>query len=126
VTLKIIAFRKDTPKPDMNSLAYDLADRLTLDDDHLSDIDVVAGDKIFHCHKVILASRSDVFGAMFSHDNVKECLEGKIVLEDDTGVVELFLQYIYTDDIAGSLEEDKAVQVLIMADRYNVPKMKET
>jgi speckle-type POZ protein len=89
-----------------------LRPRLKLEEDHLSDVDVVAGDQVFHCHKVILASSSDVFEAMFSHSNVKECREGKIVIDDDDpSVVKLFLEFIYSDDFDGSLDEDSDVQM---------------
>lgn len=37
-----------------------------------SDVTLVCGDKKFPCHKFILSARSDVFKAMFSHENTKE------------------------------------------------------
>ena len=37
-----------------------------------SDVTLVCGDKRFPCHKFILSARSDVFKAMFSHENTKE------------------------------------------------------
>jgi hypothetical protein len=128
VTLDLMAVLDKRPmlRSEKDSLATSLASRLKLDNDHLSDIDVVAGDRVFHCHKLILASRSDVFAAMFSHGNVKECQEGKVVLDEDSNVAELFLKFLYSDQIDGSLDEDNAVQMLMMADRYNVTKMKKT
>jgi hypothetical protein len=129
VTLELTAFLDESLLRRLgrvDSLSSSLAARLKLDVDHLSDIDVVAGDRVFHCHKVIMASRSDVFEAMLSHGNVEECQEGKIVLDNDPDVAMLFLKFIYTDQFPGVLDEDKAVQVLMMADKYNVPKMKRT
>ena len=37
-----------------------------------SDVTLVCGEKQFPCHKFILSARSDVFKAMFSHENTKE------------------------------------------------------
>ena len=37
-----------------------------------SDVTLVCAEKKFPCHKVILSARSDVFKAMFSHENTKE------------------------------------------------------
>ena len=37
-----------------------------------SDVTLVCEEKMFPCHKVILSARSDVFKAMFSHENTKE------------------------------------------------------
>ena len=37
-----------------------------------SDVTLICGEKRFSCHKFILSARSDVFKAMFSHENTKE------------------------------------------------------
>ena len=36
------------------------------------DVTLICGDKRFPCHKFMLSARSDVFKAMFSHENTKE------------------------------------------------------
>jgi speckle-type POZ protein len=102
----------------------ELRPRLHLDDDHLSDVQVVAGDHTFPCHKLILASRSDVFEAMFSHKNTKESVEGKIILGEDPKAIKLFLECLYTDQMKEDLDEDMAIQLLLMSDKYNVPNIK--
>jgi hypothetical protein len=99
-------------------------DRLNMDDDHLSDIQVIAGDRTFQCHKLILASRSDVFEAMFSHGNSKECIEGKIFLSEDPEVIQMFLEFLYSDKVKNDFVSDNATKLLLMADKYNVPNLK--
>jgi hypothetical protein len=116
-----------------NSLASDFGARLN--DDYLSDIKVVAGKSSFHCHKFVLASRSDVFKAMFSHDNVKECVDKEIILEEDPAIVQQFLEFVYSDEVLEfvysdevkrGLEENSAAKLLLMGDKYNVQRLKKT
>jgi hypothetical protein len=127
VKVKIDAYLDYAQPPTLvgSSLSSNLGAMFFKHDDPLSDIDLVAGEHTFHCHKVILASRSDVFAALFTHDNMKECQEGKFILNEDPTVVKLFIVFIYTDQIDKTqIDDDKAVQVLMMADKYNVPSMK--
>ncbi len=42
-----------------------------------SDVTLVCGEKSFPCHKTVLAARSDVFAAMFSHKDTTENQVGK-------------------------------------------------
>jgi speckle-type POZ protein len=42
---------------------------------------IVSGGRSFSAHKVILAARSPVFGAMFAHE-MKESLNGEVLLDD--------------------------------------------
>jgi hypothetical protein len=105
-----------------NSLASDWGARFN--DDYLSDIKVIAGKSSFHCHKLVLASRSDVFKAMFSHGNFKESVGGEIILEEDPANVEQFLKFLYTDEV--KLDENNAAKLLLIGDKYNVQKLKNT
>jgi hypothetical protein len=82
--LQIVTYL-DEEEDEENSLASDWSTRLN--DDYLSDIKVVAGKSSFLCHKLVLASRSDVFKAMFSHGNVKECIDRELSLEDDPTII---------------------------------------
>jgi hypothetical protein len=119
--LQIIA---DLDEGEDNSLASDWGARFN--DNYLSDIKVVAGKSSFHCHKIVLASRSDVFKAMFSHGNLKECLDGELILEEDSDIVDHFLQFLYTDEVKGDLDDNSAAKLLVMGDKYNMSKLKKT
>jgi len=44
--------------------------------DH-ADMELICEDESFPCHKFVMAARSDVFRAMFSHD-MKESIESKV------------------------------------------------
>ena len=59
--------------------------------DH-ADMELVCQDEVFPCHRFIMASRSDVFKAMFSH-NMKESQERRVTVEDASPtVVKQFLK----------------------------------
>lgn len=66
---------------------------------NLADVTLVVGEKDFHVHKAILASRSPVFCAMFQHD-MKERRENRVVIEDlAPEVVEEMLRFVYTNSV---------------------------
>jgi hypothetical protein len=97
VNLKLTAFlnkEEENTSITKNSLASDLD--VLLKDGHQSDMKVEAGGSLFPWHKIILSSRSDVLKAMFTHGDLKECIDGKLVLEDGAEIVKGFLEYIYT------------------------------
>ena len=48
----------------------------------LADVDVVVGERTFHCHKAILGAKSPFFKAAFVHD-MKEKATGKITIDGD-------------------------------------------
>eukprot|EP00095_Tigriopus_kingsejongensis_P009255 snap_masked-scaffold922_size80897-processed-gene-0.3 protein:Tk09255 transcript:snap_masked-scaffold922_size80897-processed-gene-0.3-mRNA-1 annotation:"hypothetical protein LOTGIDRAFT_232540" len=80
-------------------------------------------EKEFACHKFILASRSDVFRAMFSHD-VKEVQQKRIVLDDASPeVVEEFIKFLYTDAIEDTTFQTVS-QLLPLAEKYNVQRLR--
>ena len=66
-----------------------------------SDMVLVCNDREFKCHKFMLAKKSDVFDAMFSH-NFAEATSGKVFIEvlDEEAVGEM-LRHIYTGSAHG-------------------------
>uniref|UniRef100_A0A0K2TV53 Speckletype POZ proteinlike [Cricetulus griseus] n=2 Tax=Lepeophtheirus salmonis TaxID=72036 RepID=A0A0K2TV53_LEPSM len=89
----------------------------------LSDIQLKCGSITFHCHKIILACRSDVFSAMFSHTDTKEARTNVVKIEDiDEETLEALLQFIYTDKIHDL--NNFASSLLIAADKYNISRLK--
>ncbi|XP_070577345.1 BTB/POZ domain-containing protein 17-like isoform X1 [Ptychodera flava] len=92
----------------------------------ISDITILVGSKKYHAHKVILAHSSDVFKVMLMSDKWKDADQGEIQLEDTQceAVFGQFLEYLYTGKV--HITTDKAVPLLILADKYNVPELKES
>jgi len=89
-----------------------------------ADVTIKCGDKTFECHKIILASRSNVFKAMFE-SNMKEGITGCVEIENIVPeVFENLLQYIYTCEVLSTFHK-MAKELLVAADQYEVDKLKE-
>ena len=101
-----------------SSLVQDFGD--LLDNSKFSDLELFVGDKVFHVHKSILATRSPVFGAMFEHDT-KERQENRISITDmDSNVVYQMLRFIYTDKVDTEKLVEFGVGLLVAADKVCV------
>ncbi|XP_074599010.1 speckle-type POZ protein B-like [Brevipalpus obovatus] len=73
-------------------------------------------------HKLILAARSKVIGAMFEHE-CKEKSENKIEIKDiDGAVLSEMVQFIYSDQVKNI--EEFAADLLIVAEKYDLPRLK--
>ena len=84
--------------------------------------DVFCQGREFNCHKAVLAGRSVVFDAMFTHD-MEETRRGEVVIKDlDSDTVGKMLAYVYT----GKVEEieAKAAELLAAAEKYILPELK--
>lgn len=80
-----------------------------------SDMTICVGEHQFAVHKVILASRSPVFAAMFEHQ-MKETVESRIVIEDIKALVfEELLLFVYTGNRPNV--DRFALDLLIAADK---------
>ncbi|KAL6975643.1 hypothetical protein U1Q18_024438 [Sarracenia purpurea var. burkii] len=92
----------------------------------LADVCVRVGKKVFQCHQVVLASRSEYFKARLSR--IKDFLEGKDGLpyhalpcleEHDLSmeVFEKMIEYMYTDGLK-DIDPDQAEEMFDAASRY--------
>ncbi|KAK8455395.1 hypothetical protein SEVIR_4G177300v4 [Setaria viridis] len=96
-------------------------------EEDLADLYIKVGDKVFHCHMVILASRSEYFRARLSR--TVDFLEGSSgfqaaqnlpLLEEHDLSAEAFekmLEYMYTDKLE-HLDPDQAEELFDVASRY--------
>ncbi|CAH9054519.1 unnamed protein product [Cuscuta epithymum] len=96
------------------------------EDDDLADVCVKVEGKVFRCHQVILASRSEYFKARLSR--MKDFLEGSNGLPDSTilcleehdlsgGAFEKMIEYMYTDGLK-DIDPDQAEELFDAASRY--------
>merc|ERR1712008_558379 len=89
-----------------------------------SDVTLVCEEKMLPCHKVILSARSDVFKAMFSHENTKEGQTNQVDITDtDPDTLEQLLKYIYPDKLDCDMP-NLASSLMRAADKYNIPRLK--
>ena len=88
-----------------------------------SDCVVACEGREFRCHKNILASRSTVFDAMFTHD-MEENRSSKVDIQDlDGETVHDMIVYVYS----GKVEkiDDKATGLLSAAEKYDLKELKQ-
>jgi hypothetical protein len=77
----------------------------------------------FNVHKLVLTVNSDVFRAMFSHKNTKECQESRIVISDSTAkAVRQMLIYMYTGVLSPeyAMERDAGPPLMHIANKYQI------
>ena len=89
-----------------NSLSSDLSDAFKNSD--FTDMTIVCDKREFHCHKFILAARSEVFAAMLRHEFLEKQSSRVDVKEIDAETMELLLNYVYT----GRVSDFKSVSVV--------------
>lgn len=90
-----------------------------------SDIIICSDDeRDFHCHKVILASASPYFRAMFLAD-MKESQQTKIKIKGlDSGVLEQLLEFCYSSKIIINLKNVQ--QLLVASGMLQFPKIQDS
>ena len=87
------------------------------------DVTISCQGKQFPCHKAILAGRSTVFEAMFTH-NMKESLENEVLVEDiGADTCEEMLFFIYSGKVK-NLKEN-AVNLLAAGEKYDLKELKQ-
>merc|ERR1712018_761343 len=98
-----------------------LHEKLYLNDE-FSDVKIFCQDKIFNCHKLILACQSEVFKRMLGwsiiNNNMVESNTGEVKVTDTSEItMESLLYYIYHDE----LDDEKInEELLIAAEKYEV------
>lgn len=94
------------------------------DNGKFSDVTLQAGDVKFPAHKVILASRSQVFDAMFQHD-MKESQTNIVHIENiEPAILSDMLQYMYTGSV-NDFYVEKAISLYPVADKYFLEELKK-
>ena len=110
-----------SPQYHQNQLVQDL-DSALLSKNH-SDVTVECDGKEFHCHQVILTTRSPVFQTML--ETSKKEKEKRTVEVNDMNfeVLEDLLKYIYTGHAPNV--DDHVEDLFAAAERYQLDKLKE-
>ncbi|XP_023340926.1 speckle-type POZ protein B [Eurytemora carolleeae] len=120
-----VCVREDGIKDDFlnppTSLSNDLGEALKMAD--FTDMTIVCDQKEFHCHKFILAARSEVFAAMLRHEFLEKQNSRVDVKEIDSETMELLLNYIYTGQVQ-DFNRVSVVDLFKAADRYRLDDLK--
>jgi len=87
-----------------------------------TDCVIVCQGREFNCHKVVLAGRSPVFSAMFTHD-MEEGRSGRIEIRDlDVDTMDSMLTYFYSGKIGNMVGNEETL--LAAAEKYDLPGLK--
>jgi hypothetical protein len=88
----------------------------------LHDFTIACNDKQFKCHKVILASRSIFFKAMFN-SNLQEATKNLLDIKDaNADTVGSFIEFVYTDQLSD--ESQFTTELLVLAERLQFEALK--
>ena len=93
-------------------------------DHEFSDVEIECNGKVFHCHQLILSTRSDVFRAMFQNDFSENRSKKVIIQNVDPEVVREVLNFIYTGVPDPDVFEEKTGEMLGAANRYQLGLLK--
>ena len=94
--------------------------KAVLENGSLSDVSLVVSGRTIPAHRVVLASRSSVFRAMFEH-NMKEAEVGRVDISDCSyEAVCAMLKFMYCD-IPPEFDDVSPNELLTVADKYDVP-----
>lgn len=103
------------------SLSSDMAEAFASAD--FTDMTIVCDKREFHCHKFMLAARSEVFAAMLRHEFLEKQSSRVDIKELDGETMALLLSYIYTGQVQ-DFSNVSVVDLFKAADRYRLDHLK--
>ncbi|XP_015112434.1 speckle-type POZ protein A [Diachasma alloeum] len=93
------------------------------EDTRFCDVTIIAGEKKFRAHKVVLAARSAVFSAMLEQAGTDEVPKDIVKIEDmEPAIVRGMLEFIYRDRVANL--EVLARDLLMASAKYELDRLK--
>lgn len=97
------------------------------DNKQFSDIVLRVGDQRFHAHRFILITASTVFEAMLNKERWQEARQPEVCLTEEEECLPAFgnfLRYLYCGEVL--LTINGVLPLLLLADKYEIPKLRET
>ena len=113
--LKIIDFVSSNPQ---KSIGKSLGS-LIFAAEEFFDLKVICNGKTFQCHKVVLASQSDVFSTMLLNMEMTEAKLGEVKIDDfKAETIETLIHYLYNQEV----KDAKLINtdLLLFAEKYNI------
>uniref|UniRef100_A0A0N5C693 BTB domain-containing protein n=1 Tax=Strongyloides papillosus TaxID=174720 RepID=A0A0N5C693_STREA len=86
------------------------------------DFKIICKGKTFNVHKIVLIAHSPVLRTMLvEHKETKECIENTLNIDwVEIPTLQLMINFMYTGTIPDTLSGDEFVDLLQLADRYNI------
>uniref|UniRef100_A0A0N5BTM0 BTB domain-containing protein n=1 Tax=Strongyloides papillosus TaxID=174720 RepID=A0A0N5BTM0_STREA len=119
-------FCKEEPvKPPMDDVSHYINHASPLkkmyDSSDEADCEIICNGEVLKVHKFMLIAYSPVFRAMFEHKETKEAEENTIKIVDaELPTLQMMIDYIYTGTIPELLNDDQIVDLLQLADKYDI------
>ncbi|GIY51782.1 TD and POZ domain-containing protein 2 [Caerostris extrusa] len=109
-------------QPDVDQLLLDF--RQAYENEIMTDVELVVGERIIKAHKLVLFSRSPVFRSMFEY-NTSEKKDSVIYMDDiNSDVMEALVWYLYTATVRDLPYQD-VCDLYEAADKYIVPTLQK-
>ena len=89
-------------------------------DKQFCDVEISCYETVFPCHRLVLAANSPVFRAMLLADMMEKRTKTIIIEDSKPETVAAMLSFIYTGDIADGKLSELAVDLLEVADKYQL------
>jgi len=91
-----------------------------------TDVKLMSGNEVFHCHKFILSVRSPVFKAMFQATGMREEISDEVAIKDmSPEIVREMLHFIYTGTTSTEIVMDEIGKELLgAAEMYQLDLLK--
>ena len=89
-------------------------------DKQFCDVEISCYETVFPCHRLVLAANSPVFKAMLLADMIEKKTKTIIIEDSKPETVAAMLSFIYTGDIADGKLSELAVDLLEVADKYQL------
>ena len=113
--------RAPEASPSIMRLSQDFGNIFT--NGKFTDCSITCEGREFRCHQNILAARSSVFDAMFTH-NMEEKISSRVdIIDLDSETVQDMITYIYSGKV-GELD-GKATGLLSAAEKYDLRELKQ-
>uniref|UniRef100_A0A0K0EZI5 Speckle-type POZ protein (inferred by orthology to a human protein) n=1 Tax=Strongyloides venezuelensis TaxID=75913 RepID=A0A0K0EZI5_STRVS len=86
-----------------------------------ADCQIICNGTVLNVHKFMLIAYSPVFNAMFEHKETKESKENIIkIVDENLQTLETMIDYIYSGTIPELLNDDEIIDLLQLADKYDI------
>jgi len=90
-----------------------------------SDFIIECEGKQFHVHKFLLMAHSEVFRAMFTHEDTMESIEGRVKLTDtNPTAVHHMLTYMYSGSLPDGFADADADSLIEISEKYALDQLK--
>ena len=76
-------------------------------------------------HKFVLAAHSEMFSAMFSHNDTVENIQSRLKIKDfNPDIVGQMLKYLYVGELPEEVAIENLTELLKIADKYQLELLK--